>query len=106
MFYVERIGLGQVKYKPKTVVCSTKDCGAKPRKGQRDCKECHRLAMQEYRRKRAGRNPMEVLNRVVLHLAQRITPKLSKAELKGVRDAMAVTVAAQMDVFNDKGAAA
>jgi hypothetical protein len=93
----------RVKYKPKTRTCSTKACGAKPRKGQRDCKECHAAAMREYRRKRSARNPMEVLDRVALHLAQRITPKLPRAESKALYDARAILVAAQMDVFNTGG---
>jgi hypothetical protein len=103
LFYVELDGEERLKYKAKTETCSTKGCGGKPRKGQRDCKECHRLAMKAYRRKRSGRNPMEVLDRIQLHLAQRIGPKLPRAEFKGLQDARAILVAAQMDVFNAGG---
>ena len=89
-----------MKYKAVSELCG---CGKKRGEGQRDCAECHRAAMRQWRRRRSRRNGAALLERVELHLAARLHPRLMRAEWKAIMDARVRVMAARIDVFNDVG---
>jgi hypothetical protein len=88
-----------MKYREASTLC-IHGCGRPRRPGQRDCSVCHAEAMRKYRRKRSAMNPVDVLNRASMHLAQSCSPNLPRLEFKANMDARAILIAAQIDVLN------
>lgn len=93
-----------MKYKEKRDLCSA-GCGRKRRDGQRDCSECHRVAMRAYRKRKRLAAASDLLDRAARHLQQRIMPKMPRGEWKDVMEAKAMLIGLRLKAFNEGAAA-